>query len=334
MIGKATIAVLLATYNGEKFLKQQLDSIFSQTYSDFIIYVSDDMSTDQTINILMFYHKKYPNQFVYSVNKKNIGVVKNFEKLIINCKEDYIALCDQDDIWLENKLEIQLKELMLLEKKFVNDPCLVHSDLTMVNKDNSMIYQSFFNFRKINLPNKKSINKIVSHNGIMGCTVLFNKSLQRKILPFPEFLDVHDYWIAIVNETIGHRITLNEKLVLYRIHDNNTSNSSNKIINKKNNLFKMYFNIDPLPFIGLKREYVLKYLLVKFNFLEEKDKRIIKEFICYLENCTNAISLMYKLVSYNLIREDLAYRLKIFIKLMQRSIKNKKDICNIQPQNC
>lgn len=326
MLKKPIVAILLATYNGERFLRQQLDSILAQTYQDFEIYISDDCSTDATLEIIKQYHSNFPDKVFFSVNDKNLGSVENFELLIKNCFAKYIAISDQDDVWKLDKLEKQMKYMLEHESlNSKNTPCLIHSDLQMIDQKNNVIKESFLKYRKIFLPEKKALNRIISHNGIMGCTILMNEALVKQILPFPEKLDVHDYWIAIVNEIIGTRITINEQLVLYRIHDNNVSNSIKKIQSQLNrNFFQRFFNDDRLPFVQLHREEVLEEVLTRFaTQLRVIDQQVILSFIYYLTNSKNFLQIFYQLVKHDLIREDFSYRFKIFLKLVQRNLRKK-----------
>jgi rhamnosyltransferase len=314
----STIAILLATYNGERFIRQQLDSILAQTYKHIKIYISDDCSTDSTVSIIEEYKDRYPSKIFFSVNKTNIGFLNNFEQLIKDCKYDYIALCDQDDIWLNEKLELQMFEMLKMEQAYKNKPCLVHSDLEMVDSCGKTIYKSFFDYRRLSLSNKKELNKIVSHNGVMGCTILFNNNLKNKIIPFDKNIDLHDYWIALINEIIGHRVLIDKPLVKYRIHDSNCSNSNTKIYAKKRNIFNMFFNNDKLPFVSLGREYVLENILNKFKYISTQDKIILLAFIEYLKGNSNPVLIFIKLIRLDLIRADIKYRIKIFIKLIKR----------------
>ena len=314
MSNQPTIAILMATYNGEKYLFEQLDSIVGQSYQNFKLYVCDDCSNDSTVNILQSYQNQFPNKIFVTINKMNVGVVKNFEKLLQNCEEPYIALSDQDDIWIENKLEFELKKIRKVQN---SEPALVHSDLIMINSNGDTLHDSFLNFRKIRLDKNKNINKIIGHNGVMGCTTLFNQKLKSCILPFPKSLDVHDYWIALVNEVIGKRFTIKEPLVKYRIHENNTSNNISKL-NKKRNIYQRFFNTDTLPFIDLQREKVIVELLNRYNSqLSNKDRKIVIAFLDYLQLCKHPLILYYQLIRYKLIRSDFSYRLKIFIKLLK-----------------
>jgi len=313
---KPQIGICLATYNGEKYIEEQLKSIFSQTYQHFKLYISDDNSSDRTLEVVRAFQKLYPEQIDVMANRRRLGVVRNFEQILLSCNEKYIALCDQDDIWANDKLEKQLN--VLIEHEKANMPILVHSDLKMIDSKNHMLYNSYFRYRKIKLTKNKSVNKIISHNGVMGCSVLMNSTLVEMALPFPQKLDVHDYWLALVNEVFGIRITIEQPLVNYRIHENNTSNSINKLTNyKKNRFLSSLFNDKKLPFIGIERNDVLREFLSRF-VVNKEDKKIIQVFIDYLEYKQNWLATIYNLIRFNIIRNDIRYRTKILIKLIQR----------------
>ncbi|MBT0883483.1 glycosyltransferase, partial [Campylobacter sp. 2018MI13] len=117
------VAIIMATYNGEKYISKQLDSIINQAYKNIKIYINDDCSTDNTYSILKQYQKKYPYLINIKQNKNNIGFIKNFETLIKNCNEDFIALSDQDDIWDKNKLSKQME--IILKYDFQNTPLMI-----------------------------------------------------------------------------------------------------------------------------------------------------------------------------------------------------------------
>ncbi|MBT0741718.1 glycosyltransferase, partial [Campylobacter lari] len=121
-----TVAVLLATYNGEKYLKEQIESILNQTYKDIRIYIGDDCSKDSTIDIIRAYKNLYPDKIVYYQNNVNIGFIKNFEKLLQICSENYIAFSDQDDIWDRNKIFLQYTVLKEKEKIYQNKAIMIH----------------------------------------------------------------------------------------------------------------------------------------------------------------------------------------------------------------
>ena len=305
-----TVAILLATYNGEQFLEQQLDSIVSQTYQNFKIYISDDCSSDATVRILQEYQQKFPDKIFYGINKKNIGYVKNFEKLLQGVKEKYIALSDQDDIWQSDKLEIQMSEILEIEDNSQQRAVLIHSDLSMIDDHGNIIENSYFAYRKYKLKNKKDFGHILGPCGVMGNTVIMNENLKKLVLPFPDKLDTHDYWIAISAELFGVRKTLPQQLVKYRIHK---SNASNSCVSLRKNKIMLSRNIK-LPNINTNRKFFLPQLLKNIN--NKNDAEILKAYIKYLNFDGNKIILYSQLLKYSLVKRDVRFRIKLFFKIL------------------
>jgi len=304
------ITIVLTVYNGERFLKKQIESILNQTYKNIELRIFDDCSTDKSNEIIKEYLQKYDFIKLHR-NKQRLGVVKNVENALKKCNGRYIALADQDDIWHKDKLKILMEKMVETEKKYGNTPVLVHSDLEMIDENDKILYSSYFKFRGYTLPNEKSVETIVSQNGVMGNTILMNESLKTLLFPFPEHLVIHDYWIALVNELFGKRVTINLPLVKYRLHNRNCSNRI-EIINNKNSIFSFNAN---LPYMGINREKVLRELLKRFE-LSQRDKEVIEKFLMYLELNSNKLWIFYTLVKYGFIKKGFVYRTKIFLKLM------------------
>lgn len=314
---KAVISIAMATYNGQKFLTQQIDSILNQSYKNLELIICDDISTDKTIEIIEGYIKKYDFIKLYK-NEINLGFVKNFEKAIGLCSGKYIALSDQDDIWELNKLELYINEIQKIEKENIDLPVMIHSDLITIDSMSKVIEKSYFEFRNYNFKAKKSIGTMLGPCGVMGNTILFNKELKKYILPFPDNLAFHDYWIAVVNELLGKRITLYDKLVMYRVHETNSSNSEKNISRKKSlvNSIKTVLTRDfTLPYKTTIRKETIKELLKRFNLLKE-DRKIVEIFVKYLSSNLNKLHAIYFMIKYNYIKTGLKYRLSVFLKVL------------------
>lgn len=310
MLENPTVAILIATYNGEKFLKQQLDSILQQTYQNFKIYVCDDNSSDSTSKILKEYQLTYSDKITYNINAKNIGFIKNFENLIKGCTEKYIALSDQDDIWIETKLEIQMNELLSLEALKAS-AYLIHSDLSVIDKNNNLTHNSYFKYRGYKLNNTKDFGHILGPSGVMGNTILFNNALKKIVLPFPAKLDVHDYWIGINCELFGVRKTIDLQLVKYRIHDSNSSNSINNLSKKKS----LYLDRDiRLPNLETNRKYFLPELYK--NIESVNDTKILTAYLKYLNFNQNRLLTYRELIKYSLVKRSYLFRIKLFFKIL------------------
>ncbi len=214
-----TIDILLPTYNGEKYLKEQLDSILNQTYKNIRLIISDDCSKDSTPKILEEYRKKDERIELY-LQKENIGVVKGIEFLLKKVKSNYYMLADQDDVWLPIKVE---KSIETLTKQNAD---LVFGDLEVVDQNLKTIYPSFGDFMMLN----RKINKYIDsykvnylYNCVTGCTVLSKKEFIEKIVPIPtdsKYL-IHDHWIGLIVALNGKLAYMPEKYIKYRQHGNN-----------------------------------------------------------------------------------------------------------------
>lgn len=215
-----TIDVLMATYNGEKYLKEQIESILNQTYKDIRLIISDDCSTDDTVNILKKYEKQDSRVKIY-YQKNNLGYVKNFEFLLKKVENDLFMLSDQDDVWLPEKIEKSLKTLKEQNADFV------FGDLEVVDRDLNTVYSSFGDYMLLDRKIKKYIDSYkvnYLYNCVTGCTILSKKEYIKDMLPIPCFSKylVHDHWMAlmvIIND--GKLAYIKEKLIKYRQHGEN-----------------------------------------------------------------------------------------------------------------
>lgn len=221
------IEILLATHNGEKYLEDQLESILSQTYKDFHITIRDDGSTDNTLLIINNYIRKFPLKI--SLQQDNLickSSCLNFLALMKNCESDYVALCDQDDVWKKNKLFLEyskMKELEIIHGFFT--PILVHSDLSITNENLNIIHKSFIKYKR--LTRLGNINRLLTENNITGCTCLFNKALLKNAVNMPEKIKIHDWWIGLIASCFGEIGFINKPLVLYRQHSDNAVGADN-----------------------------------------------------------------------------------------------------------
>ena len=197
------ISVCMATYNGEKYLKEQLDSILKQIQSSDEVIVSDDGSSDLTRTIVQEYQNQYKN--IHLVNGPKCGVQKNFENALKHAKGDILFLSDQDDIWVEGKVNRILKE-------FVHDAEIVDGNLNRVQ-------DSFFKLKN----GKPGLLHNLYKNAFIGCCMAFRKSVFEKSYPFPEHIEMHDWWIGLVAECMGNTVFIYEPYLKYRRHGENTS---------------------------------------------------------------------------------------------------------------
>ena len=213
------VTVLLAVYNGEKYLAQQIDSILAQTVKDIKIVIRDDGSCDNSVDIINYYCNNYPDK-VFCLNGNPTGSAKqNFAKLLEACDDDYIMFCDQDDVWLPQKVETTLAAMQKSEGGS-KIPVLVHTDLKVVDQNLKVISDSFFEFQKL-IQSEITLPRLLVQNYVTGCTVMINRALKEKCKKIPNNCIMHDWWLALVAVIFGRLVCVNESTMLYRQHSDN-----------------------------------------------------------------------------------------------------------------
>ncbi|WP_183560827.1 glycosyltransferase family 2 protein [Mucilaginibacter sp. SP1R1] len=198
----------MATYNGEKCIKQQIESILSQLSDDDEVIISDDSSTDNTIGIIKSFSD---NRLKIFVNTHKKGPVGNFATALENAKFDFIFLADQDDLWLEGKVKRHMELMQQFE--------LVVSDAIVVTEDGTVLFESFFKARN----SGRGLLKNLRVNSYLGCCMSFRRSLLNKAFPFPKNLYMHDWWLGLVAEIEGSIYFCEEKFLHYIRHPNNAT---------------------------------------------------------------------------------------------------------------
>ena len=220
----APLAILLSTYNGERFLAEQLDSLLRQSQDDFIIIARDDGSADGSRAVLERYATRHPARFeLLPDTDGNLGASGSFARLLEfalertpdtappsgagsgACSEPapaYLMFCDQDDIWHNDKVERQMKLMRATEAGNASLPVLVHSDLEVVSSENRLIAPSFAAYQGLDIQRNGFIELAIS-NLVTGCTALINAALARRALPIPGEAIMHDWWLALAASAFG-----------------------------------------------------------------------------------------------------------------------------------
>lgn len=215
-MGKVRVSVALAAYNGERYIREQIESILANLTQEDEIVVSDDGSTDNTLAILKEYEKgKIPVTILKGPGK---GIKKNFENALRHCRGEYIFLSDQDDVWMEDKVEFSMEF-------FTKGVCrlLNHDARVMDSELKHEIMPSFFAYRD-SVP---GFWKNFIKNRYMGCCMAFHRSLLPLALPIPDKIEMHDQWLGLINDlTENDSLFLERPLILYRRHDSNVSDFS------------------------------------------------------------------------------------------------------------
>lgn len=212
--GNIRISVALPSYNGEAYLRQQLDSILAELTKADELVISDDGSVDGTVAIVKEYQER--DRRIRLLSGPGQGIKKNVEHALTHTRGKYIFLADQDDIWLSGKVE-RVLECFLQQKASV----VIH-DARVFNGDDSSRVQmeSFFAFRDAGAGVVKNIIK----NSYIGCCMAFRRELLAAVLPIPRQIEMHDQWIGVLGDYYaGKSCFLREPLLLYRRHDGNNS---------------------------------------------------------------------------------------------------------------
>ncbi len=220
-----TVHIVLAAYNAEKYLREQLNSILTGYYKDITIEICDDASADGTVQIAKEYVSKYPGIVFLHENKSNIGYRHNFLEGIKRSKSPYIMLCDQDDIWLKHKIRNTLDKMREVEANAAGRPVLIFTDAILYDGEKKKKTGSFHKSSHLDV-SKVDISHLLMENKAIGCTVMINKY----ILPFleilPDEIRVHDWWLALICSAFGKIGYLESKTLLYRQHCDNIIGSA------------------------------------------------------------------------------------------------------------
>jgi Glycosyl transferase family 2 len=217
------VEVLLATYNGARFLREQLDSIIAQDYGDIRVLARDDGSSDETVEILSEYAKRFPSQFRVMPASAPTGSAKdNFLLLMKESTADYICFADQDDVWLPDKVSRTKQAMDQLESRWGKKvPLLVFTDLHVVDDQLKILYASFWAHMNIDPKRMDRLAEWMVQSFVTGCTAMLNRPLRELALRMPPEAFMHDRWIGLLASFMGKSSMVRTQTVLYRQHEHN-----------------------------------------------------------------------------------------------------------------
>lgn len=220
---KGHVEILLATHNGNSFLHEAIDSILSQEGVPLRLTVSDDASTDSTVESVKDYINRCPCRVsLLDAADNRLGASGSFSRLLESSTSEYLMFCDQDDIWLPDKIAKTYERMRQVEASYGKDtPILIHTDLKVVDNSLNPIADSFWSYQNIHPQGRQSLNRLLPQNVVTGCTVMINASLRKLALPIPKQAIMHDWWLALVAAAFGRIEHIDEATILYRQHDKN-----------------------------------------------------------------------------------------------------------------
>ena len=273
------ITILLATYNGEQYIEEQLQSLFNQTYTEWQLIIRDDHSTDNTPAILNKYQQQYPDKITILPNEgKNLGSILNFNALLQFARTaKYIMFCDQDDRWLPDKIAVTFAKVQALEQEFgSNYPIMVFTNFQYVDEQMNVI-EAKKDF-EINTIKNFGYPHLLAQNPVYGCTSIINKALADVIKTIPAQAENHDHWIALVAAAFGKLYYYNVKPILYRQHGSNISGSfDNDTLQKR---IKRIF-VNKKNFKDAKRKYAMLQIFREryYNKLNKQQQETLDDFL-------------------------------------------------------
>lgn len=297
------IDILMATYNGERYIEQQLDSIIKQDDTNWRLLVRDDCSQDNTRQIIQRYQIRYPEKVILIPSTEPSGsAMNNFFQLLNYAENEYIMFADQDDVWKPDKIALTLRKMHELETQYGKEtPLLVHTDLCVVDETLHTINPSIFAMQDMDYRRDK-LNNLLATNIVTGCTMLFNQSILKMLNEKPKIAVMHDMWIALVASAFGKIGFVRKTTTLYRQHNKNANgtkdvNSLNYIKNEISNIEKVKNNL------YLHYEQAEEFLRIYKNQLDIEQVTILKEYSMFKRK--NWIGKAFSLYRYDLKKQGL-----------------------------
>ncbi len=288
-----SISVAMCTYNGSKYLNQQLESISSQSLLPNELIVCDDNSTDNTIEIVKNFSKKAPFKVSLYQNSLNLGSTKNFEKAIGLCDSEIIVLSDQDDIWEKNKLQ-------RITEEFSKSSTIggVFSNASLIDENGNLLKRDLWSSVKFKKKEQRKAMKgeifktLLKHNVVTGATMAFRSEYKNILLPIPKNF-IHDEWIALLLGVFSKIVPISDKLIRYRIHPNQQIGVSQLSLEEELRKTKEIGNEE---YLKAKKKYQeAKKIIINYSIIANKDKLIIK----YLDNKINFMEYRAKIHKTN-----------------------------------
>lgn len=267
-----TIDIVLATYNGAKFLDAQIESILAQDHQDWRLIIRDDASTDSTAAVIEKHEHTFPDRIlVLRGEKKRLGIVGNFSALLEATTAPYVMFADQDDVWLPHKISLTLTGMKELEKQHGDKtPLLIHTDSSIVDEKLQPVADSFNAHNKLSA-HLSPFPRLLVQNTAQGCTMMVNRALLALALPLPPRARMYDMWLAQVAAGLGQIGYIEQQTLKYRQHGANAVGARSKTLREKVGHIQNMMEANVLQGILLRDRYEDK--------LSEVNRQALQQFI-------------------------------------------------------
>jgi glycosyltransferase involved in cell wall biosynthesis len=308
------ITILLASYNGAKYIAEQIESIIKQTYTNWQLFIRDDGSTDNSVDIIKSYCSSDARIHLITDSLGNLGSVGNFSALMQHIQhiKGYTMFSDQDDIWLPEKIETTLNAMLDLEAKHSADhPLLVYTNFVYVDESlNPIASKKDFSATKIK---HLKLSHLLVQNPVYGCTMMINKKLLLLVGTIPAVAENHDYWIALTASAFGKIKYLDNKTILYRQHGKNISphHDNNSLFKRAERIFIEKKNFEDVNF---KIVMAKKFKKTYHHQLNKQQLRLIDNFLNFTFN--KSFSLFIKNIKNGLRRQTLSQTILFYLTIL------------------
>lgn len=296
----------MATYNGEPYLRPQMDSILHQSNQDWRLIIRDDCSSDNTVKIIKEYQLLRPEQIQLIQAEQPSGSAKNnFFQLLQYSTAEYVMFADQDDVWLQQKIELTLEKMHQMEQQYGEEiPLLVHTDLAVTDENLRIVNHSLFQMQNMDAERNK-LNNIVVQNIVTGCTMMCNRALLNLVVEIPEKSIMHDMWLALVAAAFGQIGFVDKATILYRQHGNNANGAKN--VKTLKYIFQKLKNINEIH-AGLVKQYqqAKEFFQVYHSLLNQEQKEMLEVYSTFEEK--SAVSKLLLLRKHQLYKNGFIRR--------------------------
>ncbi|MBU2575068.1 MAG: glycosyltransferase family 2 protein [Elusimicrobia bacterium] len=309
------VEILLATYNTEKYIHALLESLLAQTFTDWRLLIHDDGSSDKTLEILREYRSNYPEKiFLLEDNIRLGGSLKNFSHLAEYSKSNYVMFCDQDDVWLPDKIALTFEGMMAAERAYGGKtPLLIHTDLRVVGDSLKTLGDSFWKYQNLNPEISRRFSRLLVQNVVTGCTVMVNRPLLELALPIPEGAVMHDWWLALVASAFGKIEYISSPTVLYRQHKYNSVGAKKWGIEYILAELLLSFNKDSALNIRKTIQQAQEFQTRYSNNLDAGKRKILQTFTGVLSR--NWLARRILLIKYGIIKSDVIRNLGFLTRI-------------------
>jgi glycosyltransferase involved in cell wall biosynthesis len=297
------VLILMGTYNGEKFIEEQIQSIIDQTYTQWCLYIQDDDSTDRTTKIIEQFAEMYPERIII-LHKESPphGAKVNYFTLceyMLHTEYPYIMFCDQDDVWKKDKIEVTIEKMKQEERDNKSALVLVHTDLEVVDEKLNSIKQSYMKYRALD-PQCVATNRLLMQNNVTGCTIMINRPLLQKAFKDcnSERIAMHDWWVALIASLFGKIVYIDEATIQYRQHSNNAIGAIKESIMKR---LKNHAHVKKV--LRMSIDHAIELLALYHEELSEPQCRSIEALVSIQEK--SKIARIYTVIRFGLLRQGI-----------------------------